>query len=163
MKVTQARLKELLRYSPETGKFTWLVVRGGERPGGEAGAVNNAAGHIQIQIDKKIYRAHRLAWLYMTGDWPPALIDHINNLPSDNRWANLRLATRRTNAQNAKTRADNRSGLKGANLNDNGTYGSRIRIDGRNIFLGTFLTAQEAHEAYCRAARLYFGEYARAG
>jgi|SRR5262249_13953776 len=88
--VTAERLREVLSYDPETGTFTWRVSGGGRRTSGVAGHHDRAwKGYVCIAVDGRKYRAQRLAFLYMTGDWPPAQIDHINGDTSDNRWANL--------------------------------------------------------------------------
>lgn len=159
--LTQERLKDLLHYDPETGVFTWRVAKRGIRAGAVAGAVHKDSGYILIGIDKKSYRAQRLAWLYMTGEWPPALVDHRNLDRADNRWANLRAATRAQNNANTRSRAHNKLGIKGVRA-----VGSKFRaiitIDGNPIHLGYFPTADEAHAVYVRAANDRFAEFARA-
>jgi hypothetical protein len=87
--LTQARLKELLHYDRKTGVFHWRVQRGiGIKAGSQAGCVNGA-GYIVIHVDYVLYHAHRLAWLYVKGEWPN-VIDHKNHTRNDNRWINLR-------------------------------------------------------------------------
>jgi len=110
--ITQARLKELLNYDPETGIFTWRVNRRATQ-GSKAGARHPTQGYIAIKIDSVLYRAHRLAWLYVYGVWPPNDIDHINRVRDDNRLSNLRLATRAQNCQNRRIRSDNVTGTTG--------------------------------------------------
>ena len=85
--ITEARLKERLHYDPDTGIFTWLKMsRQPKRLGSVAGG--RCDGYIQIYLDGLIYRAHRLAWLYMTGEWPVGYLDHKNGVRDDNRWCN---------------------------------------------------------------------------
>jgi len=97
--MTQDELKRLLDYNPETGKFYWKTNTGGRiKVGNHAGTMRTDL-YIQIGINKKLYQAHRLAFLYMTGEIPP-LVDHINRKPFDNRWDNLRSATKYENALN---------------------------------------------------------------
>jgi hypothetical protein len=110
--LTQQKLKELLTYDPDSGIFTWLQNRGAARIGGIAGSVFSN-GYRYITIDEKRYMAHRLAWLYVFGVFPPNHIDHINGGKSDNRWINLRAVTRSQNLRNAKRRSDNTSGRTG--------------------------------------------------
>ena len=98
--ITQARLKELLRYDPETGVFTWRATGKGRRLNRQAGTVQ-ATGYLTITIDWRIHLAHRLAFLYVVGDWPPNEIDHIDGDQSNNRWCNLRPATRSQNMANS--------------------------------------------------------------
>jgi hypothetical protein len=165
-KLNAERLRGLLAYTAETGLFTWKVRPGPSRGAGERAGVRTAAGYIQIKIDQRCYRAHRLAWLWMTGEWPPAEIDHKNLDKADNRWGNLRSATRGQNQANNYTK--NNVGLKGVSrLPDlpgyvrRNPYQAVIVSKGRKQHLGMFATAQEAHEAYAAAARAAHGEFAR--
>ena len=158
--LTQKRLRELLSYNPRTGVFTWRV-----KPARRVGAGTIAGtrnGRLRISIDDVEYNGARLAVLWMTGKLPANVVDHINGDPNDNRWRNLRLATQSQNHGNSHMRRDNRSGLKGAFKQSRAnTYYSKIKVDGRIIYLGSFETAAEAHIAYRKAARKYFGEFAR--
>lgn len=102
--ISQARLKELLTYVPETGLFYWNKKNGsrcwtGKRAG--TSRINHHTTYVMIGLDKKVYAAHRLAFLYMTGTIP-AVVDHINGVGSDNRWSNLRAVTPRQNSENKK-------------------------------------------------------------
>lgn len=109
--VTQKRLKEVLRYCPVTGKFSWKTQSSRRvNVGDEAGVSSN--GYVRIRIDGKLYAAHRLAWLYILGVWPSHEIDHENRIKSDNRWINLRNATRGQNGSNRSTFKSSRSGIK---------------------------------------------------
>lgn len=113
--LTAARLREVLRYEPETGKFFWLERMNG-RQAGRVGYVSKKQrdyNRIVICIDYKSYFAHRLAWFYMTGAWPKELIDHINRDPMDDRWCNLREVDHSKNGRNMKLRRDNTSGFNG--------------------------------------------------
>lgn len=112
-KITQAQLKEILHYCPETGVFTWIVRLGARGQVGAVAGSEHSKGYIHIIISKVSYKAHRLAWLYMTGEWPPSQVDHINETKADNRWENLRPATNQQNCSNKKARSDNTTGLKG--------------------------------------------------
>lgn len=111
--ITQEQLKLILNYDPETGEFNWLVKpRNRASIGGVAGHLRKN-GYREISIKGKKYYAHRLAWLYMTGSWPKEHIDHINGNPSDNRFCNLREATRSQNMHNQGVCSNNTSGYKG--------------------------------------------------
>lgn len=153
--LTAARLRELLHYDPETGEFRWLIGRGCARAGDAAGSPMKS-GYIHFGVDGKIYYAHRLAWLYMTGEWPPSgLIDHINMRKADNRFENLRDVTRSGNGENKRTALKNNgSGHLGAFLAHDGQWTSKIVVKGQRHYLGRFKTAQEAHDAYVAAKRL---------
>jgi hypothetical protein len=106
------KLRTLLRYDPETGFFTWKATRRGCSPSSNAGTVSKDTGYRIIVIDYRQYRAHRLAYLYMTGAWPAEEIDHRNGVRDDNRWVNLRHATVAQNCRNSRLRADNTSGTE---------------------------------------------------
>jgi HNH endonuclease len=159
--MTPERLRELLSYDEHTGEFLRLVDRGRERAGTMAGTINSR-GYRCIKIDRKLYKAHRLAWLYMTGSWPSAEIDHIDVNPSNNRFSNLRLATRAQNSMNKKVQLNNTCGFKG--VRKNGTrWEARIRIEGQLVSIGQFVTPEMAHGAYVVKAQEIFGEFARDG
>lgn len=83
--VSADRLRSLLHYDPETGLFTRNVSRQGFHADTEAGTFHKQSGYILVGVDRKHYRAHRLAWLYMMGEWPSE-VDHINGDRADNRW-----------------------------------------------------------------------------
>lgn len=157
--ITQARLKELLHYDPVTGIFTWRITRGGQPEGSRAGAVTSS-GYLQISIDYKLYKAHRLAVLYMTGAWPKEMVDHEKGDRSDNRWERIREATRSQNGANSRARTSR--GVKGVYAIQGGKFRAQIRVSYRLINLGTFPTKEEAAQAYASAAKQYFGAFARA-
>ena len=110
--LTQLRLKELLDYDPETGVFTWIKPRTGVPLGAEAGSMTHD-GYRRIVVDQQEYRAHRLAWLYVYGEMPSGVIDHINRVRDDNRISNLRDVTCRVNSHNHGGYDTNRSGVTG--------------------------------------------------
>lgn len=105
--LSQEYLKSILHYDPETGILSWKVDRRRVKIGQIAGYL--CLGYVAIGIDGKLYKGHRLAWLYMTGEWPKDEIDHINRTKHDNRWVNLREATKEQNCDNRKgSRLDER-------------------------------------------------------
>jgi hypothetical protein len=158
--LTAARVHELLTYDPATGIFRWRVSRrGGTKAGDIAGTVNGE-GRRMIGVDGERHRAHRLAWLYMTGDWPSGIVDHEDLDPDNNRWKNLRQADQSQNQANAGLRADNTTGAKGV-VAMNGKFMARIRHHGQRIYLGTFDTVKEAAAAYAEAAFALHGKFAR--
>jgi hypothetical protein len=148
------RCKELLAYSAESGQFIWLVTQGPVKAGWIAGSPNKD-GYIQIQIDGTKYRAQRLAWLMTFGHWPEGVIDHKDGNVANNRIDNLRDVNRLTNQQNQRrAQSSNKSGLLGVSMHY-GKYQARIRIDGKQVRLGTFETAEQASEAYNAAKSLH--------
>lgn len=161
---TQERLKELLHFEPGTGHFTWLVSRNSNNAivGSLAGSVNGR-GYIQIRIDGVRRYAHRLAFVYMMGELPPKDVDHLNRNRADNRWANLRPASRRENEGNKGLRGDNTSRHRGVTWDKQaGKWRARGTRDGRRIHLGRFENIEEA-AAIARAWReKNFGIFATA-
>jgi hypothetical protein len=106
-------------------------------------------GYVCIRIDNILYTAHRLAWLYVHGNWPAHQLDHINKNRSDNRLCNLREATNAENAQNRK-RSDNKTGYTGVNQ-ENNKWKAEIKLNYKTIRLGLFETPEEAYSAYLSA------------
>jgi hypothetical protein len=156
--LTPARLRELLTYDPASGLFRRAqVVKGSRWMVGEVAGYESRNGYVVIQIDGKNYAAHRLAWLYVHGAWPPCDIDHRNGVRSDNRIDNLRLATRSQNNQNQRAaKSNNHLGLLGVSTTKEGRFKARIQVEGTQVRLGIFDTPEEAHAAYLAAkARMH--------
>ena len=155
-------LRERLYYDPETGLFTWVSKKSPKsrvKVGTTAGTIESY-GYRIIKLYGKIYKAHRLAWLYMTGEWPAELIDHINGNRSDNRWGNLREATPAQNVMNMKPVGA--SGAKGVCWHKKDKkWQAAIRHRGTTLYLGQFNSRDEAARVYAVAARDLFGEFAR--
>jgi hypothetical protein len=160
--VTPERLREVLHYDPTTGLFTWKVSLAPNVRPGDVVMRRDSHGYVVIQIDRRTYKGHRLAWLYMTGLWPSETVDHIDGQRDHNAWANLREATVAENTQHSRTPRHNTSGLKGASWDSrNGRWVSQIQVRGRCIKLGSFDSAEAAHVAYRAAAKHHFGKFAR--
>jgi hypothetical protein len=154
-KITSDRLRELLHYSPETGVFTNISRRKKIVLGSIAGSLDQESGYWMIGLDRRRYYAHRLAWLYMTGEWPAQMIDHLDGNRANNAFANLRDAERAINQQNMRRpMPGTASGLLGA-FKKRDHWESKVRAFGRVIRLGSFDTAEEAHAAYLQAKRKY--------
>lgn len=148
MNLTLAEVKEYLNYDPDTGIFTWRKSRAKGRPikGSVAGAAHNA-GYIRLSINNTSYLAHRVAWFYVTGSWPKADIDHKDRNRKNNRFSNLREATRGENRYNSAT-SENKTGFVGITKLGENRYRARIIAQYRAYHLGVFPTLDEAHEAY---------------
>lgn len=145
--LTAERLRELLHYDPKTGAFTWIVARPKCRVGEVAGGLTEK-GYRKIRIDGRKYLAHRLAWLYMTGEWPADEIDHERSERDDNRWVKLRPADRLTNQRNQKRFRTNTSGVTGvapAGKKWSAYIGGGS--DRKQIQLGTFAEFDDAVQA----------------
>lgn len=149
--LTAQRALELLRYEPESGLLFWLVRPCQRIPAGTAAGGMNAEGYRTVRIDGRSYLAHRVVWLLQTGDWPQHDIDHINGDRADNRWGNLRDVSRAINNRNRVVASSrNSTGLLGVTVGRYGFYAD-IGIDGKQVHLGHFKTAEEAHQAYLSA------------
>ena len=152
--LTAARVRELFNYNSETGALTWAFNVGPTaRVGGIAGSLEKK-GYRSIGVDGSYYKAHRLIWLHVTGQWPIGQIDHKDGDKDNNRWDNLRDVTSTVNQQNTRAAvASNRScGLLGVTPNRK-RWKTSICIDGVKRHLGTFDTAEEAHAVYLAAKR----------
>jgi hypothetical protein len=161
-------LRERLRYDPDTGVFTWRLKPGrtkwerrwnGRYAGTEAGDVMR--GYRRIGLAGRRCWAHRLAFLYMTGAEPAGEVDHRDGNGLNNRWTNLRPATRTDNTRNVGVRRDSASGLKGIRRVYKGRYSARIQVNGERRYLGYFRSLDEARAAYSTAAREHHGAFAR--
>lgn len=151
--LAQARVRELFRYNRRTGLLTWRVARG-RVPAGRVVSTKKD-GYIIVGIDGVLYRAHRVIWLHVTGEWPENGIDHRNRKRGDNRWRNLREATQGQNMQNFSRPELSKCGFRGVSLNGKG-FKARVKVNYRHVNLGTFPTAEEAHAAYLAGkARLH--------
>ena len=153
------KLAEDLNYDPETGDFFWKVTRGKAKKGALAG-FSCDQGRRKIQLRGTRYMAHRLAFLAMTGRWPIGEVDHINGDQSDNRWKNLREASRSENECNKKPKANNTSGHKGVRKVGN-RWRVELQANGKKKHLGYFSTFDEASRARDDAARRAHGEFFR--
>jgi hypothetical protein len=160
--ITQRRLRDLLSYDPETGIFRWRVSRGKAKSGAVAGSINKSTGYRIIMLFGRRYKAHRLAWFYMKGEWPVDKIDHRNTIRNDNRFKNLREATAAGNQHNSGRRRNNRSGYKGVDFKAGcGKWRAAITVNSRQMHLGYFTDIDAAAAAYAAAAAQYHGEFAR--
>ena len=153
--LTVDRLRELLDYDAASGVLTWKVRRKGHRgikPGRVAGTPHTGR-YVSIRIDGKAYLAHRLVWLYVTGEWPKLSIDHIDGDKLNNRFNNLRDVTQAINSQNIRRpRRTNKVGVLGA-ASAGKNYQVIIGIDYGRRYIGKYATPDQAHAAYVKAKR----------
>jgi hypothetical protein len=172
-------LRQLLRYEPETGKLYWLprpVAFFGDterrrsaanqwnarHAGKEAFTADNGEGYLQGSIFDRLYRAHRVIWCLMTGEWPTALIDHRDGDRGNNKWKNLRAATRSQNNRNTCSRLGSSSKYLGVYWEkQRGKWVAAINIGKRPKVLGCFASEEEAARAYDHAASREYGDFAR--
>lgn len=156
--ISYDELVKRFHYDPKTGEFT-RKLRSGKKPEKKVGTISTD-GYAEARIDNKRYFLHRLAWLYMTGEWPRHQIDHINRDKLDNRWANLREASGRQNGWNKPKMPNNTSGFKGVTFHkQTGKWQAQINYFGRNKYLGIFTKKNDAKQAYEAEAKSLHGEF----
>lgn len=155
------RLKELANYDPETGVWTHAKARANVFVGYVAGTLTKY-GYIHVRLDGQGYFAHRLAFLWMTGEFPPGEVDHINLDRADNRWANLRAATHSQNMMNRRPASNNKSGLKGVwYCKATRKWLASIMVQRVAIHLGSHDTFEAARSARMSAEPLHHGQFRR--
>ena len=151
--LTQQQVQDLLHYDPATGFFVWRVKPCKNLPAGTLAGSTNDEGYRVLRLGGKLQKAHRVAWLYVHGEWPSMCIDHINGIRGDNRIANLRCVTHRANMENQRSaHANSTTRLLGVSKRGE-RYVARIRMDGQLRYLGTFATGEEASLAYLAEKR----------
>jgi len=156
--LTQARLKQILDYDPETGIFVWKVKPSSNMTIGDtAGCIKKGLGYRAIGIDKKQYYEHRLAWFYYHGAWPDKEIDHINQNKLDNSILNLHEAHTITNQRNCYKQSNNTSGFNGVCWDSfNETWIAKIMVIGKSITLKTSIN-YDVCVAARKAANIKYG------
>lgn len=158
--LTHEELLSLLYYCSESGIFTWISDRGNQiNKGNEAGGVNQE-GYIEIKLFQRRYKAHRLAWFYMTGKWPE-VIDHINRERSDNRFCNLRECSVQQNSCNTGMSHRNTSGYRGVSKHkQSGKWKVDVKVNGRKLFFGLYEDIELAGLVAEEARAKFHGSYA---
>ena len=162
IRLTQARLRDVVSYDPSTGEFRWRITRLKAKAGKIAGSINGK-GYRYIKIDGVPYLAQRLAWLYVTGEWPDKIVDHADGDKDFNAFDNLRLATDAESSRNGPARKRfRRASYKGVHWHAQGRkWRARIIVGYKEIHLGLFDDPLEAHLAYIAASKRYHGAYGR--
>lgn len=150
-----ALARHALDYNPETGVFTWKNPTSSKmKPGDVAGAIGPKS-YLVISLGGYKHLAHRLAWLYVHGEWPKSQLDHKDGNKRNNRLGNLREASASQNKQNmSNPRSDNSTGYLGVTKNSIG-WCARIKVGGKLKWLGAFETPELASAAYWNAKRQF--------
>ncbi|MET4892248.1 HNH endonuclease [Morganella morganii] len=150
-----------LHYNPDTGIFTRIKHRGGPLSCSINGAGSlKKSGYVDIRFNRKIFKAHRLAWYYVYKEWPVEEIDHINGIKADNRIENLRKASRAENIRNVGRRNKNTSGYKGVSkIRGRERWVARIVAGRKIINIGSFDNPENAYRAYCKKSIELHGEF----
>lgn len=153
--ITQKELKDKIIYNPDTGFFYRKL------SGDLAGWVTKE-GYISLKIDYITYKAHRLAFLYMTGELPEDQVDHINNIKGDNRWENLRRCSQSENQRNTGKRRNNTSGVKNVSWNSkNRKWRITLYLDGKNKCFGSYEDLEVAEIIAAELRHYYHGDFTR--
>jgi len=154
--ISQKELKRILHYCPETGVFTWIAQVGNRIKIGDAAGNLSVYGYMEIQIHNVRYTLHRLAFLYMTGEFPELQVDHINQIRDDNRWGNLRDVSFQENKKNCTMYSNNSSGTTGVYWDKRRKkWYATIANSKTNKFLGYFEAKQSAINARSEANKEY--------
>ncbi|CZW64547.1 HNH endonuclease [Enterobacter hormaechei subsp. steigerwaltii] len=157
--ITREEVEKLLSYNPETGEFRWKIKWGNQSAGNLAGNTDRL-GYLTIQVHRKLIKAHRIAFLLMTGSWPKSYIDHINRNPSDNRFCNLREVTPLQNTMNRSVASNNTSGVAGVSYEERrGKWRAHIKVNGKMKSLGYFKRKEDAIAARKKGEETHFGEF----
>lgn len=160
--LTQIELKKVINYEPATGIFTWLIDNVNKMKVGDVAGALHKHGYIIIGVFGKHYKAHRLAFLYMTGEWPTKFVDHKDTIRNNNQWNNLRESTRLENNNNANRRKDNTSGFKGVSWHKaSNKFIARCWANGVRHNLGCFETAELASNKREEFAKNNHGQFYR--
>lgn len=161
MKPNAEEIRAHLRYVKTTGHLWWKIRASGRVMWRPAGSIDKN-GYIGIGFGGKVFKAHHLAWLIVTGDWPRGEIDHKNLNRADNKWKNLREATRGQNQSNSRKYRNNTSGFKGVCWHkQHRKWYAQLQSNGKQVFLGLFDDPAIAAVAYAKGARRHHGEFAR--
>lgn len=155
--ITQKLLRDVLDYNPETGVFTWKIDQSKRAKKGVVAGSNWK--YTLIGINKGRYYAHRLAWIYVYGDFI-GHIDHINEDKNDNRISNLRLCDKPRNMQNRGKQVNNTSGFKGVTFSkQTGKWIVQIWAFGKKQCIGGFITPEAAYKKYLELSKDMHGEF----
>ena len=142
---THAELLEVLEYHPVTGAITYRIDTQ-RKAAGELATMQQSEGYLMVEIGKKQYLAHRLAWFMVHGIWPTQ-IDHMDHDRTNNRLKNLRDISNRENQLNTSISRNNTSGVTGVRLLPSGRYAATIMVNRKQLSLGTYDTIGEATQA----------------
>jgi HNH endonuclease/AP2 domain len=155
-------VRSLFTYDRRLGELRWRITRSNRAPAGTLAGTIRPDGRRIVNIDGRLYFASRLAWVIVTGEWPPFDIDHRDLDKGNDRWKNLRLATRSQNLFNRGTNRNNTSGYKGVSYDSaRGRWWAEVMVNRKRILGRRFATKVEAAAAVAEAREREHGEFAR--
>lgn len=175
-----AYLNECFIYEPDTGHLIWKVRPAGHFPdaplrihrtwlnrfAGQVAGSPQSNGYLQVAVNCRLYKVHRIIWTLMTGKEPVDEIDHVDRNRQNNKWANLCEATHQQNGFNSQGRRRNQQHLRGAypKYYSDGTirYQASAQVNGKFEYLGLYNTEGEAHAQWVEATRPERGKFHRA-
>lgn len=156
--ITQEALRAFFDYDQLSGVLTYKIGKGARRvAGARAGSVSKD-GYRLVKFDGVTIMACHIIWCWMTGKWPENEVDHKNLVRHDDRWENLREASRAQNCSNRRKKVS-AYGYRGVRKNKN-RFMARIGVEGKYLYLGTYDTAEEAARAYDVGAVKHHQEFA---
>lgn len=161
MSISRDRLVQLLHYNEVTGIFTWMHATSNRVKVGDVAGTIGSAGYIYIKVDGLRYGAHQLAFIYM-GEEVPKVIDHVDTIPSNNAWCNLRPATHQSNSYNIGITSRNKSGIKGVGwAKARSKWVAKVSVNGKQYTLGRFTSKLDAEAAAISFREKHHKEFAR--
>jgi len=149
--LTQHEIRNALNYCHVSGVFSW---RKHHNVLGKIAGHKRKDGYIVIRINNVLYLAHRLVWLYVHGEFPSKIIDHINGNPTDNRICNLRSVTHKINLENQRKPKSKNNMFLGVTFEKRRKHWvAQIYANNKHIHIGSFSNQHDAHKAYVEAKR----------
>jgi hypothetical protein len=172
--LTAEYVRECLDYDPETGLFKWKTrplehfkdkrswAAWNTKYANKKTGMTCSTGYLDIRVNNRLYRAHRLAWLIVYGKWPDNQIDHNDGKRDNNKIDNLSDVPHHVNGKNQKLRITNTSGHQGVSLRKNNTWIARITVNNKDLYLGSFKNIEEAIKVR-KSAEIEHGFHANHG
>lgn len=167
--LTQETVRTFFAYDPENGELRWRTRADRDhswnmRFAGEVVGSILKNGYRYFNLSTRVLLAHRVIWLWMTGEWPTKQVDHINGVRDDNRWSNLRLASQEENSANQGLRSNNTSGVKGVSWDKKSkSWVVHITVSRKQMWIGSSRSKDEAIAMRRAAEAQYQGAFARTG
>jgi hypothetical protein len=148
--LTRENLKEYINYDPGTGKMVWIKKGRGLTLGKEVGSItcgDNGYYYRRMKFEGRMVAAHRVIWLYMTGEYPEMLVEHVDKDTLNNKWCNLRLTSMSKRCSKSVIPKNNKTEIAGVSFNKKGkAWRASISVGKKAIYLGIY---KDFFEACC--------------